>query len=550
MIEELHVKDLALIEEAWLEFGPGMTVLTGETGAGKTALLGALKLLLGERADSAAVRAGAAEALVEGRFSHEGAEYLAKRRVSADGRSRCVLDAEMTTVGALAQTIGPLVDLHGQHEHQALLAAAAHVGYLDRWIGDSATDALEAYRTARRSHREAAEALEALRERISVAQRDSDYLRFVLEEIDRVDPREGEDDELEASLPALQHAEKLAEAAAVVAHALRGDGGAVDQIARANAAIAKVAGIDAALDAIAERAREIETLADDIGADARAYSETVAHDPAALDATLARLSALSGLKKKYGPRMADVLERRAEAAATLEAAGDEEAAVEAAVNEVVAAEATLRQAAEVLATTRREGAPAFVEQLSAATSELCMEGARFEIDFTDLAFEAWSGEGSQRIEFLYAAAASQPVRPLAKIASGGELSRVMLALKSVLGSADSVSTLVFDEVDAGIGGEVAHAVGRKLAQLAATHQVLVVTHLAQVAAFADAHLVVTKETGDGSARTRVVGVEGDERTAEVARMLGGARTDTGLAHARELLEGAAQQRLSVGQVTK
>ena len=232
MLDELHVRDLALIEEAWLEFGPGMTVLTGETGAGKTALLGALKLLLGERADTGAVRSGAAEALVEGRFTATGNEILARRRVGADGRSRCAIDGEMATVGALAETIGPLVDLHGQHEHQALLGVQSHLGYLDRWAGAETEAVRGAYAAAYGAHRAAVTDLEALVARLERASQDAEHLRFVADEIGGVDPRPGEDEAIEARLPALQHAEKLADAAAEVAETLRGEGGALDRVAQ------------------------------------------------------------------------------------------------------------------------------------------------------------------------------------------------------------------------------------------------------------------------------------------------------------------------------
>lgn len=542
MLEELHVRDLALIEEAWLEFGSGMTVLTGETGAGKTALLGALKLLVGERADSAAVRSGARETLVEGRFSAGGAEIVARRRVSADGRSRCALDGEIATVSAIADRLGPLVDLHGQHEHQALLSASTHSGYLDRWAGEKAAGALLAYSVAREAWRAAIRSRDELTAQLAEVARDSDYLRFVAEEIDRVDPQPGEDAVLEARLPQLQHAERLAEAADEASRLLRGDGGALDQLAEASAALGRVDGIDPLLDGIAARLAEVEALVDDAGTSARQYRDGVEHDPAALEATLSRLSALSGLAKKYGPRLEDVSATRDKAATALAVAVDGVEALAAAEQLVGAAEGELRKAAGELERLRTAAAPGFSAALGEATSELEMGGARFEVAFSELEFAAWTADGPQRLEFLYAPAPGQPARPLARIASGGELSRVMLALKSVLGSADTVGTLVFDEVDAGIGGATATAVGRRLASLASTHQVIVVTHLAQVAAFADTHLVVRKVVESDGAATTVVPVEGADRVAEIARMLSGAGSDAGLAHARELLEAAGRSR--------
>ncbi|HET6351929.1 MAG TPA: DNA repair protein RecN [Coriobacteriia bacterium] len=540
MLEELHVRDLALIEDVWIEFGGGLTVLTGETGAGKTVLLGALKLLLGERADSGAVRGGAAEALVEGRFVEAGDELVAKRRVSADGRSRCSLSGEMATVSALADRIGPLVDLHGQHEHQALLRTSTHAGYLDAWIGDAASAALDEYRSARSSHATAvvheAQLLAALEE----ALRNADYLRFVVDEIEKVGPLDGEDDELEAALPALQHAERLADAAASAASALRSEGGAADRVSNAMASLAKVDGIDASLDEIASRLEELQLLLDDAGSSLRAYRDGVTHDPAVLEATLARLSALSGLKKKYGPSLAEVQARYEQAVAGLAAVSGSDEALREARETVATCEAVLRERAGYLASVRRDAAPLFVEALRAASVDLAMPDVSFEVAFGELPFEQWTEAGPARIEFLYSPAAGQAARPLAKIASGGEISRVMLALKGVLGRADESRTLVFDEIDAGIGGSTADAVGRRLALLARTHQVIVVTHLAQVAAYANRQVVVSKSNAGTAASTTVAVVEGDARVAEIARMLSGNDSDVSTAHARELLDAARE----------
>jgi len=535
VLEELHVRDLALIEEVWLEFGPGMTVLTGETGTGKTALLGALKLLLGDRADSGSVRAGAAEALVEGRFGSAGEEIVARRRVSADGRSRCFLDGEMATVGSLAERIGPLVDLHGQHEHQSLLSVASHLTYLDRWAGEAASDALEIYRSARAAHQDAVRARDRLVEQLAEASRNADYLRFVADEIAMVDPQADEDAAIEARLPALQHGERLAAAATEALQLVRSDGGATDRLALAVASLAKVGGIDSGLDVLSERLAEVSALADDVGAELRGYRDAIEDDPATLDVLLARHAAINGLMRKYGPRLSDVLATRDEALASLAAFDAGEEGLRAVEQAVDAAEAALREAAGGLMSARTAAVPGFVEALGAAVTDLAMQGARFEVALTELPFEQWTVDGPHRVEFLYAPAPGQPARPLAKIASGGEISRVMLALKGVLGEADTVETLVFDEIDAGVGGAIAHSVGRRLAKLAERHQVIVVTHLAQVAAYADAQLVVRRSLSEGSSATSVQRVEGDARVAEISRMLAGNDSEAAIAHARELL---------------
>ncbi|MBE0417345.1 MAG: DNA repair protein RecN [Coriobacteriia bacterium] len=540
MLEEVHVSNLALIDEAWIELVPGMTVLTGETGAGKTALVGALKLLLGERADSGMVRSGASEAVVEGRFRIDGAEVVARRRLTADGRSRCTLDGSMATVGELARVLGPLVDLHGQHEHQALLTPGRHTVYLDRYIGDEAGGALARYRAAREAYAAAESELGRLTAELADAERRADYLRFVLEEITAVDPAPGEDEELEKRLPALMHSEKLAEAARAAHTQVRGDGGAVDSIAAALGMLQRVEGLDPALDALAERLVSVSAEFDDVGEEMRAYADTLEHDPGVLDEVQSRLATLSGLKKKYGPSLELVFEARDDATSRQAAVETGDAEIGRARERIEAARAELTHAADRLIALRHERADGFTEALAAAIDGLNMAGARFEVAFEELEFASWGPDGPERVEFRFAPAEGEMARPLAKIASGGEISRVMLTLKSVLGKVDDVPVLVFDEVDAGIGGVTGLAVGARLAGLAENRQVLVVTHLPQVAAYAVHHLVVHKTVTDGRTVTMVEPVDGDRRVAEIARMLSGSDTDASFAHADELLGQVAE----------
>jgi DNA repair protein RecN (Recombination protein N) len=536
MLEELHVRDLALIEEAWLELGPGMTALTGETGAGKTVLVGALKLLLGERADATLVRSGASEAVVEGRFVVAGEERTARRRVGADGRSKCYLDGEMATVGALAGSLGPLVDLHGQHDHQELLRTVSHAGLFDRFAGTGAL--LEAYREAFRTHARAAAELQRLEGAMGDRERRVASLRAVVDEVDRVAPEAGEDEVISARLPRLRHGERLAAASSAAFRTIDDEGGAADRLSATLEALHHVAGIDPALDSIADEIAAADGALGQAAARLRDYGEGVEHDPVALEESEARLAALAALKRSYGPTLGDVLVARDAAEAEIDSLDESGAGLARARDAVHQADVALREAAARLLDARAEAVPAFEQGLGKAARDLAMPTASFEVGRTPLDRDAWSADAPERLEFLYAPAAGEPARPLARIASGGEVSRVMLALKSVLGDADTVPVLVFDEIDAGIGGATASTVGRRLKSLAAGRQVLVVTHLAQVAAFADAQLVVEKGEGDGQVRTRVREVAGDDRVAEVARMLSGTASAASLAHARELLAAA------------
>lgn len=538
MLTDLHVRNLALVEDVWLEFGPGLTVLTGETGAGKTVLVTALKLLLGERAESALVREGAAEALVEGTFVIDGREVVVKRRVGAEGRSKCTVDGEMATVTMLGELLGGHVDLHGQHEHQALLSPSRHAGYLDRFLGAEAAVATAGYESAWRHLVTARRRRDELETALADRDRRADYLRFQLADIDAVGPRAGEYEDLEARLPRLRHGERLQAAAGIAWGALKDEDCASDRLSSAIASLAAAQGLDPALDALGQAVRELDVELQDVAASLRSYLETVEHDPAALDDTERRLHRLTDLMRKYGGDMDGVLRAREEAERELELIDAGEEGLEQTRAAVAEAETALRAAARQLVAVRAAGAGHFTEQLRVAAADLSLPNATFAVARTSLPFESWTADGPERVEFLFASGAGESPRPLARVASGGEVSRVMLALKGVLGSADAVPVLVFDEVDAGIGGATALAVGRRLAALASDRQVLVVTHLPQVAAYANAHIVVTKDETGTRTITTATAIDGDAIVIEVARMLAGGSSETGLAHARELLASA------------
>lgn len=585
MIDEIQVENLALIRSASLVPARGLTVLTGETGAGKTALLSALKLLMGERADKSAVREGADALTVSGRFfglrghggfpedasegvsegapesaSDAGAsgfgtedvragddldaaadELVAIRRVTADGRSRVTLDGRMASVGELTRAVAPAIDLCGQHEHQRLMKPTEHLRMLDAWAGADVAAALGAYQEAFAQAKDAAAELDRVRAAGEASTARLDEARFTLRQIDAVDPQEGEYDELSAELARSEHAETLATAADAAHAALSGDGGALDALGSAISALEGAARFDESLGAHADSLREAGYILEDVAREARDYRDDVEFDPELLAEKQERMAAMQGLMRAYGPRMEDVLARRAEAAelvSLVDDAAEREAAAQRAVDE---AEARLAEAARTLAAARGQAAPRFSEAVTAQMARLEMGGAQLACSLEDLPREAWTRAGSQSAEFLFRPGVGMQARPLARIASGGEISRVMLAVKVVLGQVDDVDTLVFDEVDAGVGGSTANALADVLADLAETHQVIVVTHLAQVAVRGRAHYVVRKTKGaDGMPETDLRKLADDERPAEIARMLSGDATETSLAHAREML--AAAQR--------
>lgn len=537
MIDELHVRDVALIRDASLAPSAGLTVLTGETGAGKSALLSAIKLLVGERADAGAVREGADGLEVEGRFYVRGGDpdgCVVSRRVGADGRGRVRIDRRMGSVRELAEGVGATVDLCGQHEHQRLLRVQSHVEMLDAWAGEACAEALTRYREALAAASDAARELERVRELSRTGAAALEEAEFVCRRIDEVDPAQGELADLEAKLPRAEHGDALMRSALGAREALAGEGGALDAIRDAASEVDDALRYDDALSKHADVLRSALLDLEDVAAELRDYADDLDFDPAELERMRGRWSELQGLLRSYGPTMADVFARRDEARGVVEAASDGGAAIERAQKAADAAEARLADAARALDDVRREAAPRFSAAVSEQMARLEMGTAELEVAFERLPRAEWSRSGASRAEFLYRPGAGLSARPLRKIASGGEVSRVMLALKVVLGESDSAETLVFDEVDAGVGGATAVALAGVLADLARTHQVIVVTHLAQVAVVADEHYLVSKSAGDVP-ETTLTPIFGEDRVREVARMLSGDTGEASLAHARELL---------------
>ena len=527
MIDELHVQSVALIRDATIRPAAGLTVLTGETGAGKTALLSALKLLVGERADAGAVREGDDHLLVEGRVylgPDDADGHVVRRRVEAAGRGRVSFDGHMASVAELAAQVGSTVDLCGQHEHQRLLSVATHAQMLDAWTGEPAARALAEYRDALAEAADAAAELERVRE---------------LRRIDEVNPQPGELEELEDALPRAEHAEALLRASESAREAVSGDGGAMDRLSGAVGELRDASRYDDALATLADSLESALIDVEDCASQLREYRDSVDLDPAELEHMQQRMASLQGLMRTFGPGMEDVLARRERAREVVETVGDSGERERAAERAVDRAEGRLARAADALDAVRAEAAPRFSAAVTEQMSRLEMAGAELTVALERSPREQWGQGGPGRVELMYRPGAGLTARPLRRIASGGEVSRVMLACKVVLGNADGVDTLVFDEVDAGVGGSTARSLAAVLADLAKTHQVIVVTHLAQVAVAGQCHYLVSKSVGeDGRPETTLREISGEQRVAEIARMLSGDTSDISLAHARELLSEA------------
>lgn len=544
MIDEIHAHNVALIRDASLIPAKGLTVLTGETGAGKTALLSAFKLLCGERADASMVREDTDELKVEGRFFSEGEERVVSRRVGSDGRSRVAINGSMASVGELQAKIGPLVDLCGQHEHQRLLKTNTHVTMLDAWAHDTIEPLHERYLAAFSEAADAAAVLENVREAAQASTAQLEEARFVLQQIDAVNPQAEEYDELAAVLAKSEHGESLAQATGGAYEALSGDEGAIDAVYKAVTLLDALSSVDARLGEHASSLREATYVLEDVSREVRDYRDSVDFDPETLEENQARMAALQGLMRHYGPRLEEVIERRNEAAELIALVDDSTEREKEAQAVLDAAEKTLIEAADALEQARKEAAPRFAEEVNAQLADLEMAGASIQCAVEGLDRAQWTKVGPSRVEFLFRPSEGMQARPLARIASGGEISRVMLALKVVLGNTDEVETLIFDEVDAGVGGTTARALAQVLSELARTHQVIVVTHLAQIAVAGQTHYQVVKQEGSekGIPETNLVELTGDERVEEISRMLSGDNSQTSLEHARELLAKAESTR--------
>ena len=550
MLVELAVEQIAIIERLNLRFEPGLNVLTGETGAGKSILIDALSLALGERAEAEMLRAGAERAQVTAVFDvsasprllarmqelgvvpEEGLLYLT-RELFAGGRSQARINGRPVPVATLKAVGDLLVDLHGQHQHQSLFHTSEQMRFLDEWCGEEVlrlkAELGECVREVRTLQRELSTLQADARERAHLL----DLYTFQKQEIEQAHLTPGEEEELLAEERRLAHAEKLFASAETAYELLTaGEPAAVDLLAQAVRTLEEILPIDADLQPLVENLQNALYAVQDAAADLRAYRDRVEFNPDRLNEVQDRLHLIRTLKRKYGDTVEAVLDYLREVTEKMERLQGGEERAEELMTALRQAEQKAQNLAQELSRLRREGARRFEQAVAQELSELAMPRARFEVKLTPKPLDS---DGVDAVEFLIAPNAGEPPRPLSKIASGGELSRVMLAIKSVLAGVEDVPTLVFDEIDIGIGGRTAGVVGQKLQSLSQQRQILCITHLPQIASRARAHLLIEKREAEGRTVTAVTPVEGEARVREIARMLGDTG-DSALRHAREMLE--------------
>lgn len=545
MLRFLSIANLAVIDRLELEFAPGLNVLTGETGAGKSILVGAVGLLVGGRASAELVRTGADAAIVQAIFERpDGGELIVRREISAQGRSRAFVDGAIVTSTALRDAAGFLVDLHGQHEHQVLLDPSAHLDLLDEFTG--LTPKREAVAEAFRRWQQ----IKDERQRLAASEQQktsrAEFLAFQLSEIDRASPKPGEDEELTATRQVLANADRLQRLCAEAYTALyEGDEAALPTLATVWKKVGELAALDATFTPYLDAREMVKSQLEDLAFFLRSYSSSIDASPARLQDIEDRLAVLERVKRRHGPTLADVLAKAADLRRELH---DLEHATERAA-ELDAALAAARDGylavASDLSRQRRHGASEFSRSLEKSLGDLAMQKTRCEVRFLDGSDNGdgarWSERGIDEAEFYLSPNPGEEVKPLARIASGGELSRIMLALKTLATTDAPGKTLIFDEVDAGIGGAVADVVGARLQRLGERFQVLCITHLPQIAAYGTTHFQIEKSVKSGRTSTGVTRVDGGERIAEIARMIGGTEVSaTVLAGAREMLQAKAK----------
>ena len=551
MLRSLHVKNLALIDEIEVEFGEGLNILTGETGAGKSIILGSVNLALGGRYTRDIIRDGADYGFVELTFEirdpgqierlkaldvfpEEGMVVLSRRLM--EGRSVSRINGETVTMGLLREVSAVLIDIHGQHEHQSLLYKKNHLEILDAFAREEGAGCRQAVQEAYRDYRACEKELEEVSMDESQRAKEMAFLEFEVEEIEKAALQEGEDEELESAYRRMANGRKIAGSALEAYRYTSEDpDSASENLSRAIRALSEAAECDEGARQLQKQLVEVDSLLNDFNRELSDYSKSCEYSEEELYETENRLNEINRLKVKYGGTVGEILAYQEQQAGKLEKLQDYEAYLAGLEKKAKEAEALLVEACRSLSQVRKSQAAILEEAVQKGLEELNFADVRFEIHFEEL--KSYTGNGTDDVEFMISLNPGQPLRPLKDVASGGELSRIMLAIRTVMARRDDIETLIFDEIDVGISGRTAQKVSEKMALIGKTHQVICITHLAQIAAMADAHYVIEKTVEEMETRTRIRRLTEEDSVRELARILGGARiTEAVLTNAREMKE--------------
>lgn len=537
MIKHISIENFAVIEKAEVDFDEGFSVITGETGSGKSVVIEAISLALGSRADSSFVRHGAEKAVVQLAADLDGEEIAIRREISASGRNLCRLNGEVVTLAELTKVCARLAEIHGQYDNQTLLDPETHMAVIDGCRREAIAPLKEAYRESYDSYVKASSELKKLLASEAENARRLDYYRYEKAEIDKAALRPGEYEELTDRISVLQNGEKIFSSIETASSAIGGDAGALETLGTALSAIRSVASYSSDLEKLLSDAEDIYYRLQDVNSTLNSMADSMSFEPGEIDGCISRIDLIDNLRKKYGPTIEEILAYRDKISSELDVIEnfDEEKSRLTAAAE--AAKADLSAKAYALSKARHEAASNLTARITRELSELNFSDAKIEAAFTPL--DAAGPDGDETAEFLISANRGEPLKPLSKTASGGEMSRIMLAIRNITGETDRIPTLIFDEIDAGISGVTASVVGRKLKRISKSHQIICITHLPQIAAMGDAGYRIYKENDEASTYTHIEKLSEDEKTAEIARLLGGDNiTETTLKSARELIESA------------
>ena len=558
MLTRLHISNIALIDKSDIEFDAGFSVLTGETGAGKSILIESVSFVLGDRASRENIRTGASKASVEAEFMlcedspaarylcsrgmDDGPKVILYRELSASGRNVCRINGTLVTASELKELGNLLADLHGQHEHQSLLDSSTHIHLIDAYSED-ARNHLEKMSRARSEAIQLRDELKQMRMDLSARMQRIDQLNYQITEIDRISPSDGEEEELETRRNVLRNAEEITDGLNRAYEALFSDGGALSSLSEARESLQTIGRYDPEYRKMSESTDESYYTIEDVAYTLRDARAAFSYNPGELETIESRLASIQNLKRKYGASIREILEYREKIGKELTLLTDSDNQIETKEKAFRTALDTFSRYAEELSESRKRAAKTLCEAAVNQMKDMGMPHARFETGFRRVAASELMENGIDEVEFLLSANRGEPVKPLTKVASGGEISRIMLALKIALSDADRIDTLIFDEIDTGISGMVANAVARKMYDLSRNHQILCVTHLPQIAAYADIHYVAMKTSDEQSTRSTTVRLARSQRAAELARIMGSGTGETeAVAHASRLLEEAEKYR--------
>lgn len=536
MIRHVRIKNFAIIKDAEIELHDGLNIITGETGSGKSIVIQAVSLALGSRADAGFIRSGCQKATVQMIFDHLDKEYIITREISSSGKNICRVNDDIVTLGQLSRLCGTLADIHGQYDHQSLLNPENHIKMVDLYRKEKISESAEAVASLYEEYSRLSGELSRLDSQAARDRREMDFMAYELKEIDEARLVAGEDETLEEQLRLLQNSEKIYESLAE-AYRLSSEAepSILSSLKNVTQLLSQVSSYSQELSDIYSRADGLYYDLEDICSSLRECRDSAVFSPQELDSCISRLETINHLKAKHGKTVEELLEYRDLLDQRLSSIENADEIRERLEKEKKQYEEKLLKACEALSLERKASAKSLEEKISAELSQLSFNDAKFSISFEKS--ESFSPQGTDIVEFLISTNRGEPLKPLSRIASGGEMSRIMLAFKKIIGDYDDIPTMIFDEIDSGISGIAASVVGRKLSEIAKSHQIICITHLPQIAAFGDYNYRISKTSDESMTYTTVEPLSEEEKIEEIARLLGGANiTETTLRSARELIE--------------